>query len=253
MNLREIDQYLRDLLSIDEMHAADASLNGIQCACSEKDIQRAAFAVDACMQSIERAASLRADLLFVHHGLFWGKPIALTGSHYDRVKLLMDSDMALYAAHLPLDRHPRYGNNAGIAAAIGLEDLQPFGKYRGIFIGVKGTLPSPLSVDEILMRMGTNRSQCVSVLAFGKERCATVGIVSGGATSDVEQAVAEALDLYITGDAGHTVYHTCLEERINMVCAGHYDTEVWGVRLVADKLAQDTSIETVFVDVPTGL
>jgi dinuclear metal center YbgI/SA1388 family protein len=253
MKIEEIDRYFRELLPIADLRSADVSMNGVQVACSDKEITRVGFAVDACMESFQRAATLGIDLLFVHHGLFWGAPLALSGSHYRRVKFLLDNDIALYAAHLPLDMHSTYGNNAGMASALDLDNMEPFGLYRGFKIGMKGSLPTPLGVDGVLARLGIDRSQCTAVLAFGPEECRTVGIVSGGGTREVEQAIAEGLDLYITGDALHQVYHTCLEERLNLICGGHYQTEVWGVRLVASKLAEDTGIETQFIDVPTGL
>lgn len=253
MNLRDLDDYFRGLLPLSDLAGTDISLNGIQVECSGKEMSHVAFAVDACMESFERAAELGADALFVHHGLFWGRPVAVTKSHYQRLKFLLDHDMALYAAHLPLDIHAEFGNNAGIAAALGLQEIEPFGSHRGLKIGFKGVLPEPLSVDEVLDKVGVTREECTAVLPFGPERSRSIGVVSGGAVLDVDQAIGEELDLYITGDALHQVYHTCLEEGINLVCGGHYQTEIWGVRLVAEKLQLDTGIKTSFVDVPTGL
>ena len=253
MDLQELDAYFRELLPLADLASTDHSLNGIQVACSEKGIERVAFAVDACMASFERAAQIGADVLFVHHGLFWGHPLAVTRSHYRRIKFLLDHDIALYAAHLPLDIHPRYGNNAGIAAALELDGIEPFGSHRGFKLGFRGRLPQPLSIEEVLDRLGVDRDACTAVLPFGRERSTSVGIVSGGAVLDVDQAIGEGLDLYITGDALHQVYHTCLEEGINLICGGHYQTEVWGVRLVAEKLEADVGLATSFVDVPTGL
>ncbi len=253
MRLSELDRHIRGLLRLEELESIDSSLNGVQVECSDREITSVAFAVDACMASFERAAAARADLLFVHHGLYWGRPLALTGRHHRRVKFLMDHDMALYAAHLPLDLHPELGNNAGIAAALRLERIEPFGAYRGVKIGIKGSLAEPAGIDDILRMIGLDRRSCLALLPFGVQAIRTVGIVSGGAPQEVEQAIAEGLDLYITGEASHTVYHTCLEERINLLCGGHYQTEVWGLRLLSDRLARDAGLRTFFVDVPTGL
>lgn len=253
MELQELDRYFQALLPLSDLASTDVSLNGVQVECSDKQISHVAFAVDACMATFERAAEIGADLLFVHHGLFWGRPIALTRSHYQRVKFLLERDIALYAVHLPLDIHADFGNNAGIAAALGLANIEPFGFHRGFKIGFKGNLSEPLTVDGVLERLGVDREGCAALLPFGPEKSISVGIISGGAVLDVDQAIREGLDLYITGDALHQVYHTCLEERINLICGGHYQTEVWGVRLVAEKLAKDTGIKTTFVDVPTGL
>lgn len=253
MNLQELDSYFRELLPLGDLASTDASLNGIQVECSSKAIAHVAFAVDACMASFERAAESGADVLFVHHGLFWGRPVAVTRSHYRRLKYLLEHDIALYAVHLPLDLHPEFGNNAGIAVALSLGQIEPFGLYRGVKIGLKGVLPEPLTVDGVLEKMGIDREECRALLPFGPEQSRTVGIISGGAVLDVEQAIDEGLDLYVTGDALHQVYHTCLEERINLVCGGHYQTEVWGARLVAEKLAADVGLKTSFIDAPTGL
>lgn len=253
MTLPELDRYFRELLPLADLASTDSSLNGVQVECTDKAISHVAFAVDACMASFERAAAIGADLLFVHHGLFWGRPVAVTRSHYRRLKYLLEHDVALYAVHLPLDLHPQFGNNAGIAAALSLGEIEPFGSHRGFKIGFKGVLPEPLTVDGVLEKLGIDREACTALLPFGPEHSRSVGIVSGGAVLDVDQAIGEELDLYITGDALHQVYHTCLEEGINLVCGGHYQTEVWGVRLLAEKLASDTGLKTTFVDVPTGL
>ncbi len=253
MRLAELDRYFRELLRFEEVESIDSSLNGLQVECSDRELATVAFAVDACQASFERAAEARADLQFVHHGLFWGRPIALTRGHYRRVKFLIEHDIALYAAHLPLDLHPGLGNNAGMAAALHLEGIEPFGAYRGVKIGFKGRLRESADIDGVLRMIGIDRRSCVALLPFGPREIRTVGIVSGGALHEVTQAIAEGLDLYITGEASHTVYHSCLEEKINLICGGHYQTEVWGLRLLADRLAQDTGLRTLFVDVPTGL
>jgi len=253
MQLADLDRYFRELLRLAEVDSIDSSLNGMQVECSDREVATVAFAVDACMASFERAAEARADLLFVHHGLFWGRPLALTRGHYRRVKFLVERDMALYAAHLPLDLHPELGNNAGMAAALRLESIEPFGAYRGVKIGFKGCLQDPVDIDGVLRMIGIDRRSCVALLPFGPQAIRTVGIVSGGAPHEVAQAIEEGLDLYITGEASHTVYHACLEEKINLICGGHYQTEVWGLRLLADRLARDAGLRTLFVDVPTGL
>lgn len=253
MLLRDLDAYFRELMPFDSIDRIDVSLNGIQVDRSNQDVSVVAFAVDACLQSFRAAAERGADLLVVHHGLFWGAPLAIRNSHYDRVKFLLDKDMALYAAHLPLDADPDVGNNAGLADLINLEDRQPFGMYKGTAIGLKGRLPSPKSVDELLELMRIRPEGALSVLRFGPDEVSTVGIISGGGTNDVSQAIGEGLDLFVTGDAKHSVYHLALEEGINLVCGGHYYTEVFGVQRLAKRVKKDLGLETFFVDAPTGL
>ena len=253
MLLAELDRYFRDTMNIDDMAGADTSLNGIQVARQEQNVGTIAFAVDACMETFRRAVDLDAELVFVHHGLFWGKHLAVRGSHYERLKFLLDHDIGLYAVHLPLDLNDECGNNNGIARALGLENLEPFGDYHGVTVGVRGDLSAPRSVDEVIDILGLDRSSAVAVLPFGAREILNVAIVSGGGTSMVDQAVACGADLYITGDASHSVYHTCLEEKLNLVCAGHYQTEVWGVSRLAEKTKEETGVDTHFIDLPTGL
>ena len=253
MTLKEFDTHFQELLGIGETSRADSSWNGVQIQCSNKPIRLVACAVDACLAAAERAADMNADILFVHHGLFWGKPIAVTGSHYGRLKTFLDADLALYATHLPLDRHETLGNNAVMARKLGLEELAPFGEYHGIEIGWRGTLPAPLTMDEIATVLFGGAEQVTGTLPFGPEKIRKVGIISGGAPYDVTQAIDQELDLYITGEAAHGVYHNCLEAGINVMFGGHYQTETFGVQAVADYCRTSLSLESAFIDLPTGL
>ncbi len=211
MILKDLDEYFRELLDISSYARIDASLNGLQVGDPAATVDKAAFAVDACQETFRRARQSGADLLFVHHGLFWGKPAALTGPLYERIKLLMEGPLALYAAHLPLDLHADLGNNAAMVRRMGLEEVEPFGVYNGVKIGFKGILPHPLTLDESLERLGLTRETCLSLLPFGKDRISRVAVVSGGAATEVYQAMDEEVDLYITGEVSHQIYHHCLE------------------------------------------
>jgi dinuclear metal center YbgI/SA1388 family protein len=253
MLLEELDNYFRNLLQIDELAGTDASLNGIQVGNSGKDIRKIAFGVDACMDTFQQAARWGADMLFVHHGLFWGAPVPISGMLYKRIRFLMEHDMALYAAHLPLDKHPQVGNNAGLIELLGLTETQPFGDYKGFQIGFKGRFQEPQTIDQVLQMLGRKREECLGIFPFGPERITTVGVVSGGATTEARDALQEGLDLFLTGEISHQVYHECLEGGLNLIGGGHYFTEIWGVQRVAKKLTQETGIETRFIDVPTGL
>jgi dinuclear metal center YbgI/SA1388 family protein len=166
---------------------------------------------------------------------------------------LIGHDIALYAAHLPLDMHEEFGNNAGLARQLGLVDLRPFGSFRKVKIGFAGRLPEPGSIDSVLARLGMGRDEALGILSFGPEKISTVAVISGGADKEVDQAIAEGADLYVTGELSHQVYHTCQESGINLIAAGHYRTEIVGVQLVAEKLKADMGIETCFIDLPTGL
>lgn len=252
MKLKELDSYFRSFLAIDDLAGTDISLNGVQVE-NSGDITCIAFAVDACMETFRRAKEAGAQMLFVHHGLFWGHEQCLTGSHYQRIKFLMDNNIALYAAHLPLDIQPVLGNNVSLARAAGLADLKPFGQFRGISVGVKGTFRAPVTTAQVISDLGYDSSELLACLSFGKEKNLTGAVITGGGEHDVNDAIDENVDLYITGDAAHVVYHTCLENKINMISAGHYRTEVYGVQNVAKKVADELSLKSVFIDVPTGL
>ncbi len=253
MNTEELDSYFRSILDMNIVAGIDSSMNGFQVDQGKKTVQKVAFAVDASLETFKRAVDWRADVLFVHHGLFWGYPVAVTGGHYERLSFLINNNLSLYAAHLPLDMNPIVGNNYGIARQLGLDKLEPFGSYKGVKIGVSGILKQEKTIDEILSLLGTDRREILGILPFGKNNVSTVAIVSGGATREVTQAMGQEIDLYITGDLSHGVYHTCLESSINMISAGHYLTETFGPKLLSEKLKKDEAVETVFIDVPTGL
>lgn len=253
MTLEELDAYFRSILPIAELEKSDSSLNGLQVGGRGKDVRKVVFAVDACMQTFEAARKREADCIFVHHGLFWGSPLAVTGTHFERIKFLIENNTALYAVHLPLDMHPEYGNNAALAKMLRLEELREFGNYKGTAIGWKGIFPQPRDIDEVIELIGLSREDCLAVLPFGPEKIRTAAIISGGATHEIGQAIGAGVDLYITGEASHVMYHQALEAKINVIAGGHYNTEVWGVKLLAEKLTADTGIPAEFTDGPTGL
>jgi len=253
MNLDELDGWCRSFLDIDGFKKIDDSLNGIQVGRSGGPIRRVAFSVDACAETLRRAAEEKAEALFAHHGFFWGSPARIEGVLLERIRFLVDHDMALYACHLPLDAHPECGNNAVLARMLGLVDVKPFGTYHGVTLGFKGRFDPPVSLDEAVRRVLPGGDRPRSVLPFGPEMIRTAAIVSGGAPFEALQAAEEGMDLYLTGEPSHSIYHSVQEEKIHVISAGHYATEVWGVRAVAEKLARETGLETVFIDVPTGL
>jgi dinuclear metal center YbgI/SA1388 family protein len=194
-------------------------------------------------------------MIFVHHGLFWKKmwPLSFTGTMYNRISYLIQNDLALYAVHLPLDVHPELGNNAQICNKLGLVDIQPFGYYKGLAYGYKGRLTKTTKRDDIIPLICSQPEECQKILPFGRPEINTVGVVSGGMADAVREAITSGLDLFITGTAEHQVYHECLENNINVIFGGHYLTEIWGVKAVANYLKTNTDLETIFLDIPTGL
>ena len=253
MTTRELDGYFRSLLDIDGFAAIDASLNGLQVDNSGADIQKIAFAVDACLETFTRAAAWGAGLLFVHHGLFWGKTERVAGLYRQRLAFLLEHDIALYAVHLPLDQHSAAGNNAVLAEKLGMRSIEPFGLYHGRKIGWKGELSAELTIHEAASRIAFNGHPPAALLPFGPERSRSCAVISGGAAREALQAIDEEIDLYVTGEAAHEVYHCALEGKLNMLCGGHYATEVWGAQKICALAAAALPVETAFFDVPTGL
>lgn len=255
ITLIELDKYFRDFLNL-ESFLADPSKNGIQISNYEptlKEIKKIGFAVDACEASGIKAAELGCDLLFVHHGIFWGHEQTISGNHYKRIYPFLKNDMALYACHIPLDANKIVGNNFGLAKMLKLENIEEFGLWRGMSIGAKGSFSKSHSIEEVedlLIELGMKNPH---TLKLGKDVIKTVGIISGGAGDDVTEAIAENLDLYITGEIGHENFHVAKEGNINVIGLGHYDSETIGVNLVKEKIEKELSIETIFIDLPTGL
>ena len=253
MNTQKAAQWLDRFLDAESFAGNDPSKNGLQVDNGGREIGKVAFAVDACLETIERSVKAGADLLVVHHGLFWRDCELVVRGHYRRLKALLDGGLALYAAHLPLDAHPEVGNNACIARRLGLEELMPFGEYRGKVIGFRGVLPSSLSVDALHRLLDPEKSMPVRLLAFGPREIRTVGVVSGGGADEVHEALALGLDCFVTGEIGHEEYHHALENGIHVIAAGHYATETFGPRELMARFSRETGIDSVFVDVPTGL
>lgn len=255
MTLTELNRYFNSFLHKED-YDSDISLNGIQISNSapnEKQITKVAFAVDACRETARKAAEAGAQVLFVHHGLFWGHCETITGTHYQRVAEFIKNDIALIAYHIPLDANEFVGNNFGIAKRIGLEKVRPFGKWRGMTLGASGELPQECTIEELAKKLFPNGEKPANIFPFGKKMIKKVAVISGGAGDDFDQAVKIGSDAYITGEVGHEEYHAIEESQINVIAGGHYNTETVGVQLVQKRLEEDKGIETVFIDIPTGL
>lgn len=253
MVLKDFDAWARGVLPIDEFQRVDSSINGIQVGDKNAEIRRIAFAVDACLETFKRAAEQKADMIFVHHGIFWGKMEPLTGSMYDRVSFLTKNNIALYGVHLPLDMHPELGNNIQLAKSLGLTDIKSFGDYKGKKIGYQGTFSEEMTLDKLVQLLPDGGDRAVRTLPFGPEKIKTAGVISGGAPYEISQAIAGELDIYITGETSHSIYHLAQESGINVLFGGHYQTEIFGVKAMAEKIAAELNLDTFFVDVPTGL
>jgi dinuclear metal center YbgI/SA1388 family protein len=232
----------------------DYGPNGLQVPGREA-VQTIVTGVSANVDLFARAREEGADLVLVHHGLFWaGPPRALDRASKRRLKLLFDADMSLAAYHLPLDGHLEHGNNALLAAAIGCEGWEPFGTHKRATIGVAGRLPGDgVSPDELVERVRAATGRDPLAFTDGPERVRTVGIVSGAGADYLEDAIAAGLDAFVTGEPIERAMARAREAEVHFLAAGHYATETFGVRRLGDLLAARFGVRHVFVDVPNPI
>ena len=228
--------------------AGDPSRNGLQVANSGA-VGKVRCGVDASPEFFERAAAEGAHLCIVHHGISWGDSLArITGANYETVSFLVRHDIALYACHLPLDAHPSLGNNAGLAAALGLGALRPFGEYRGHVIGLRGELPAPLPATAFRERVRALSNGRLVAHEYGPDEIRTVGVVSGGGEDELPQAAERGLDAFVSGEGGLLAYNAAKQGRIHAYFAGHYATETFGVKALGRLVAGRFGVEAAFID-----
>jgi len=252
VKLAELVEYLDELLEIKLWEAADSSLNGLQIEGADK-ISSVAFAVDGCEQTFEMCRETGAQMLIVHHGLFWGKPLPVTGIHRRRVKLLLDAGVSLYAVHLPLDFHPLLGHTVCIARRLGLEIKGPLKKEKNLTAGTLARSKPPVARQEFVERVDSLLSTKSLVLPFGSDRVENLGIVSGHGSKLLDEDLCKSIDTFLTGQTNHTLYHHAKEYGLNVIFAGHYATELPGLKALAGHLAERFGLQTALLEVPTGL
>jgi len=251
--LTEIIAHLDELL--EPQRFDDYGPNGLQVP-GRDEVSRIATGVSAGRELIERAVEQNADLLITHHGLFWkGLPLQIDRPAKARLKLLFDTDLSLAAYHLPLDGHPEHGNNALLAAALGAEHTAPFAFHAGTPIGTIAHLPDPgISPQELVERtMGAVGGREPLAFLSGSAQIRSIGIVSGGGSSYLRDAISAGLDAFITGEPTEWIMLAAQEHGIHCLAAGHYATETLGVRRLGDLLADRFGVEHVFIDVPNPI
>jgi dinuclear metal center YbgI/SA1388 family protein len=249
--LDKLCSYLDDYLQLRLFR--DISQNGLQVHCS-RPIEHIALAVDARQESFRQAAAIGAQLVLCHHGLFWGRSELLVGTHYQRIKALIEHDIALYAAHLPLDAHPHVGNNAILARQLGLHDLKPWGDYKGQVIGIRGTLTRPTKPTTFAERVAKILQPfdgMARLFGQGRKTIQEIAIITGDAALDIHQAAASGIDLFLTGETNHIAASIADELSIYLLCGGHYATEVWGVRALGEHLCERFNLQSTFLHIPT--
>jgi dinuclear metal center YbgI/SA1388 family protein len=242
-------KYLDEFLRVEAIE--DDSPNGLQVQGSAR-IGKLAFSVDASAQTITAAARAKADMLIVHHGLFWKGHQQIVGSLHKRVSALIKKDMSLYAAHLPLDCHPEVGNNAELTRLFGLDPVGDFASYKGTDIGMLTRCQSPMTREELAMTVEKALGTPAQLLPFGPRRVRKVGIVSGGAAGFAEEAQRLGCDALVTGETSHSAYHLARDAGINVVYGGHYATETVGIRALQRHVAKAFDVPCKYISAPTG-
>jgi dinuclear metal center YbgI/SA1388 family protein len=251
--LTQLVDHLNGLLEVDAFR--DSCPNGLQVP-TDADVQTVVTGVSANVDLLERAAAEGADLIVVHHGLFWrGEPLEITPLKRRRLAPLFAHDIALAAYHLPLDAHPEHGNNALIGAGLGAGTSGRFAEHGGRPIGVHVRFPGEgLTVDELAARVqALVGGRAPLVIAGGPERIRTLGIVSGAATDDVHEAIGLGLDAFLTGEPAERAFSIARDAGIHFLAAGHHATETFGVRRLGELLEREFGVRHLFVDVPNPI
>lgn len=248
--LKEVVQHLETLLSHAAIQDWPHALNGLQVE-NRGQIHHIGAAVDACEATLAMAKERGIDLLLVHHGLFWGGVQRIQGAAYRKLRLALEGDIAVFSSHLPLDMHRELGNNALIAKALGLEATEPFFFEKGAHLGVKGRFHGGRTALHARLREVLGGE--VKLIPGGSEVVGVVGVVSGGAGGGVHKAVEEGVDTFISGEATHPTYTAAEELGLNVFLGGHYATETFGVKALAEHLSEKYQLPWEFLDHPTGL
>lgn len=252
MILKAVIDHLNSTLRIAELPDYSNAVNGLQLDNRSGNLTRVVAAVDATLPVVKKAIAAGADLLIVHHGMFWSGLQPWTGATFERMSLALENNLAIYSAHLPLDVHPALGNNACIARAMQLTPGGGFLDYKGLPVGV--TCDAALSLDDVLARFTTALDGGrVHVCAGGPKTTRKIGISSGGSGSEIAAAAKAGVDTFITGEGPHWSYTLAEELGINVLYGGHYATETFGVKALAGHVQEQFGLPWSFVDHPTGL
>src|SRR3954465_8242186 len=249
-SLKPIVDYCDRTLRTTGVKDYDGAVHGLQVE-NSGSTQRIAPAVDGTAATIRLAMRERADLLIVHHGLFWTPTHPSAGKRYELMRTLLDHDIAVFSSHLPLDAHPRLGNNVQLCRKLGLKVLKPFFFEKGQFLGFQSSARIPR--QELVQRLAQATGTKPILLPGGPPVCQRIGVVTGGAGSQVKLAAAEGVDTFITGEGPHWTYALAEELGVNVLYGGHYATETFGVKALAAELSRRFRIPWVFLEHPTGL
>jgi dinuclear metal center YbgI/SA1388 family protein len=239
----EIVSYAAEYLELDSY--ADYGPMGLQVVGSP-DVRKIACSVSASRELFERAGEAGAEMVLVHHGLFWDRDTRVIDPVMrGRLKALFDHDLSLVAYHLALDAHPEVGNNALLASELGVKTERRFTEW-----GYGGRLEQPVPISDFANRVQERLGRMPLVFSYGPEQVEQVAVLSGGAASHLADAAAEGYDCFVTGEADEPTKHAAKEAGVHFVAGGHYATETLGVRALSAKLAEKFGLEWEFIDLP---
>jgi dinuclear metal center YbgI/SA1388 family protein len=248
--LNEIVSYCDSYLRLGEIQDYENALNGLQLE-NSGDITKIAAAVDVSTRTLQETANCGANLLIVHHGMFWPGLRPVTKGLRRQLKFAFENDIAIYSAHLPLDLHPEIGNNVLLMRALGFEKSEPFFEEKGSLLGRRAS--ADVALDELVARLDKIVAGPVKTITAGPTTVRTVGVITGAAGSEIERVAMEGIDTFITGEAPHWAAIAAEELGVNLLLAGHYATETFGVKALAAHLAKKFQLDWEFINLPTGL
>jgi dinuclear metal center YbgI/SA1388 family protein len=248
--LIELVRHCDSLLQPQQFTDYDRAHNGLQVS-NRRGVTRIAAAVDASLATVKMAAAAGANLLVVHHGLFWGQTLPWTGRRLELIQALVESDLAVYSMHLPLDAHRTLGNAAQFARSLGLKSLKPFFQHKGRSLGWQASMP--IRRDVLSARLAQVLGHPPILLPGGGEECHRIGICTGGAGAELNLAAQEGVDTFITGEGPHWTHALAEEAGINVFYGGHYATETFGVKALSAALSKKFGVPWEFLDHPSGL
>lgn len=226
------------------------ALNGLQIE-GRKEVGHVGAAVDASEETIAEAAKRGVHLLLVHHGLFWDGLGPITGPRFRKVAALIQGGIGLYSLHLPLDAHPKLGNNALLLRTLGLDPEGRFGSFEEVEVGWWASASMERGV--LLDRLRESVEGEARLIPGGPEEVNRVGVLTGAGASALSEASSMGLDTLITGEAPHHAYHEAMEMGMNLLLGGHYATETFGVKALTERLADEFDLSWEFLHFPTGL
>ncbi len=250
VSLKEVVDFLDQTLNTAGISDYPGAVNGLQLE-NGGEIGRIVSAVDASLPVIEAIAEGGPGLLIVHHGMFWQGVQPVSGALYKKLKIAMDAGLAIYSSHLPLDIHPVFGNNVIMARELGMKSIVPILSHKNVILGVQGTWEG--SRQSFLDRMKEVLGGSVHLCPAGPEKISKIALITGGAGSEVAKIAGLGVDTFVTGEGPHWSYPLAEEFGINLFYGGHYATETFGVKAIAQELSKHFQVPWQFHDHPTGL